>query len=348
MTDATESPQPGETPGSSRCQTANPETIRPQRGATRDFGDLARRISTWTTNLLAIGVLAIAALAMAGRITEWWRAEPPTAAAPPPDLAYSPWDAAGGMVLEFGDQPWSIDRWTRTGSIADAAGALLEQCRDLLNEPLDSEHLPAADSSERDLIRRLKNIAPMEEVPNRWRLYVIGGPLPWIVGTTAAAKPDSGGSQADRETDDAGPASRLLCWGLALPQPDQTWTLYVIDRRPADRRGASLPDVPLPPGARRSLRVSSAEGGMLTTFSGNGPATQWMVELDEALAAGGWQRQGNWSGGGPSHAASYQRNDDSGLMRQEITLTQGPDGRWLGVAEAHLHRAGPATESNAP
>lgn len=322
----------------------------PQGGARRihDFRDLARRISTWTTNLLAISILAVGALATAGRLTEWWRAEPPGSAVFTPDPTRGPWDDPGELVLVFGDQPWSIRRQSLAGSVDDASHALLEQCRDVLNKTASPASLSTADASEQSLLERLRDAAPVEEVPDRWRLYAIGGPLPWIVGTSTAPDKTQGASQSSFGAHDAGANGRLLCWGLALPRPEQGWTLYVFDRRPADTRGGDLPEVPLPSTARRSLRVVGFGGSALTTFSGTGPATRWIVEFDDALATGGWQRLGDWNHGRTSHTASYQRDKNATLLRLEITLTQGPDSRWLGVAETHRLPAGPTTESDAP
>ena len=284
---------------------------------------------------------------MAGRLTEWWRTDPAAPAAFAPGLPPAPWDDTAGIVLEFGDQPWSIRRQTVAGSVDDASHALLEQCRGILDDAALPHSLPAIDAAERTLLDRLRNAAPVEEVPNRWRVYVIGGPLPWIVGTTTAAHASSSAVERD-VAHDAGANGRLLCWGLALPQPEQGWTLYVFDRLPADVQSGGVPEVPLPSNAQRSLRVGGAGGSALTTFSGTGPATQWIVEFDDALTSGGWRRLGDWSRGGTSHAAAYLRDDNSDSVRLDITLTQGPDGRWLGVAETHRLPAGPTKESDAP
>jgi hypothetical protein len=337
-----------------RTQAADPQqAVRhaapvPEARRNSDFGDLARRLSTWTTNLLAIGILAVAALAMAGRLTEWWRTDPAAPVVDALSLPPAPWDDPAGIVLEFGDQPWSIRRQALTGSVDDASHALLELCRGILNEVASTDSLPAIDASEQTLLDRLRNTAPEEEVPNRWRLYVVRGPLPWIVGTTTAPHTSSTAAQRDVGPHDAGATDRLLCWGLALPQPEQGWTLYVFDRRSSDARGGDLPEVPLPSGARRSLRVGGSGRNALTTFSGASPATQWMAEFDDALTSGGWRRLGDWNRGGTSHAAAYVREDKSDSVRLEITLTQGPDGRWLGVAETQRLPAGPTTESDAP
>jgi hypothetical protein len=320
----------------------------PEARRNSDFGDIARRLSTWTTNLLAIGILAVAALAMAGRLTEWWRTDPAAPVVDALSLPPAPWDDPAGIVLEFGDQPWSIRRQTLTGSVDDASHALLEQCRGILDQAASTDSLPAIDDAEQTLLDRLRNAAPMEEVPNRWRLFVIGGPLPWIVGTKTAPHASNSVTQRDVEPHDADPNSRLLCWGLALPQPEQGWMLYVFDRRPPDARSGDLPEVPLPLSARRSLRVGGSGGSALTTFSGSGPATQWMDEFDHALTTSGWQRLGDWIRGGSSHAAAYLREGNSDSVRLDITLTQGPDGRWLGVAETQRLPAGPTTESDAP
>ena len=234
----------------------------------------SRRISSRTTDLLAIGILLVGGIAVGGSLMNWWRAEPPALVVPvaPP----APWDDRSGVELDFGGSDWLFRRETLMGGAEAAHGALLTSMRSVLTSvPADS--LPAEDDAELRLLEQLQHWEP-HEVDGVARLYVIGGPLFWAVGTC-----DVGGAAPD-----GGVARRVVCWGLALPQADDSWTLYVMHRRVGDRSEPGADEFPLPDGAALSMRIASDTGGELTCFSGAGPIDDWITEFDAMLTAQGW------------------------------------------------------------
>jgi hypothetical protein len=305
-----------------------PGAANPPTRHVRDFAELARRLSGWTTNLLAIGVLSVGALVAAARVTEWWRSEPQGVTFMAPGALALPWNSPDGAVLEFGAHPWRIHRQSLHGTATDAEKLLAALCRDVAVRDWRVMPQTTVDPAERALLERLKNWAPLEEEKGQWRLSAVGGPTPWIVGTTdAAGRPDS--LTANTAEADAF-SGRVLCWGLALPQPDGLWTLYVLERRPNEAPSAA-PDVPLPAGAKRVLRIRGAQGGEFTSFRVDGAAAQWRRDFDASFRAAGWYRLGEWTGGGNAYNVTYLRESVPARLRADITLTEDA-GRWTGVA----------------
>jgi hypothetical protein len=222
----------------------------------RDFGELARRMSSRTTDLLAIGILLVGGLAVGGSLMTWWQSEPPAPVVPVAPTA--PWDDPTGVDLEFGEGDWSVRRETLTGSAESAREALLERMRSAVGSS-SAISLPAPNDAEIRLLEQLDQWSP-QEAGASGRVYVIGGPLFWVVGTSEHR--DAAG--------DAMLGRRVVCWGLLLPQANESWTLYVLERRRRDQSSFDLAEFRLPDGARRSMRIASDNGGELTCFSGAG------------------------------------------------------------------------------
>lgn len=305
-----------------------PGAANPPTRHVRDFAELARRLSGWTTNLLAIGVLSVGALVAAVRVTEWWRSEPQGVTFVAPAEAAVPWNSPDGTILDFGAFPWRMYRQSLRGTATDAEKRLAALCRDVAVREWQVEPPTSVDAAERDLLERLRNWAPLEEEVGQWRLSAVGGPTPWIVGTTDATARRESRTTTTAEAHAL--SDRVLCWGIALPQPDGLWTLYVLERRPNETHAAAA-NVPLPAGAKRTLRIRGAQGGEFTSFSIDGAAVQWQRDFDVSFRAAGWTRLGDWTGGGSAYTVTYIREADPAPLRADITLTEDAD-RWTGVA----------------
>jgi hypothetical protein len=289
------------------------------RGTPRDFGELGRRISSRTTDLLAIGILLTGGIAVGGSLMNWWRAEPPAPVIPvaPP----APWDDPSGVELDFGEGDWSIRREPLAGTVDAAHDALVERVRSVAASA-SGQTLPAADDAELKLIEQLQHWSP-HEVHEAARVYAIGGPLFWVVGTCDV---DGGGG-------DAGVAERVVCWGLALPQANDSWTLYVMNRRVPDHTDSGSAEITLPDGAARSMRIASDGGGELTCFSGDGPVDHWIAEFDATMSDQGWTREDRWRRSDHFAAAAYRRGNEVAAEFAAITLLQDEDGVWRGVID---------------
>src|SRR5262245_15515966 len=133
----------------------------PQAGG---FGRLARRITAWTTNLLATAIVLAAGLAMGWQVLAWWHERPAaeTAAALPPEAALP-------AIAE------SREFWTRGGPLrierirgvaAAAQAAMREFCREgsppLRGGPTATESQATAGPGEAQFVASLAKQTPLE------------------------------------------------------------------------------------------------------------------------------------------------------------------------------------------
>lgn len=300
---------------------ATPTGVEPPASVPRDFGTLARRISSRTTDLLAVAILLVGGLAIGGSLMDWWRAEPPVAfpASPPA----SPWDDPSGVDLDFGGSDWAVHRQSLRGSPSDAANAILARIRTILAEA-ENASLPPIDEAEAGLLQQLPNWSPVETSPEG-RIYLIGGPLYWVIGTRSISHDESDGT----------PTERVIAWGLALPQPDDAWTVYLIRHQSARSPELDAADIPLPEGAARSLRIAGGAGGELSCFHGRGPIDTWIGDFDASLPDRGWQRIGSWLRDRDSASAVFERRDDDDRLTASIMIVRDAAGTWRGVIDIH-------------
>ncbi|REJ89744.1 MAG: hypothetical protein DWQ34_18540 [Planctomycetota bacterium] len=259
-------------------------------------------------------------------VTEWWNTEAAPIAAPvaPP---LSPWDDPGGVRLDFAGADWSLQRRPVEGTEEAATSALVQLCGDVVETSRSGERLPPMDQAEQELLRRLAEWTPIAELESG-RVYAVGGPLPWIVGTLqSGASGETAAGAAD--------GGRVVCWGLALPQPDGRWMLYVLDRRgtAAGETERWAEDFPLPDGVRTSMTVSSKEGGALVCLSGGRAVSTAMREFERTLSAAGWRCVREWTGDGPTFSSSFESVDDDGRVLLDLTVTSDGWGGWNGVAD---------------
>ncbi len=289
----------------------------------RDFGEVSRRISGRATDLIAIGIVLIAGLTMGARVAEWWRTD--STVPPPPPASALPWEGLQGVEMQFGDALLTIHRQQVFGSEQDAVDAMLSICRDVVTNVGVLSDPGANAESEKAVIARLEPFDPIEEVTGRWKLFWIGGPLPWIVGTVKSPVVPPPDAALDE---------RLVCWAIALPQPDTSWTVYVIDRRFEGLQGGSLESaIPMPENTRLTMRVRGRSGtDELVGFAGPGPVRNWISELNDIFESVGWQRVRGWSDGEAVRAAAFARIESGEAV--EITLMRDGSG-WTGLIDRH-------------
>src|SRR5262245_55510888 len=89
------------------------------------FGDIARRITSRTTDLIAIAIVVVASLTFGRQILQWWHAAPsePGSAGMAPAVQPGWEDQRQPVSLEFGDLPLSMTRQT---IVADAEPIIVE------------------------------------------------------------------------------------------------------------------------------------------------------------------------------------------------------------------------------
>ncbi len=124
---------------------------------------LARRVSGWTSNFLATGIVLVAAVGVGRQLVMWWGVEPADAVAPEPAAMSNP-----GVLSEAGEQPfqltfgagYSLRRIELAGDLAAATRRLQAECRTILENagaPLSPPRLRSSDfSSAPRIVRPLR------------------------------------------------------------------------------------------------------------------------------------------------------------------------------------------------
>jgi hypothetical protein len=305
-----------------------PSVIPPapaKRGAAKGFGGLARRITSRTTDLLAIAIVLIGGLAIGRQTLIWWRQEPPTiGAAPAADFA-SEWGRDGAPVaLEFGDLRGRLLRQAIEGDVEDARHAGLEQCLQLVNR----NGLPSApvNAPEQRILELLASQKPVLEQAGDWRLYIVGGGLTMLVGVrNVPEEPATVGKSEDEWA-----RERVVCWSFAVPVGQNLWSVYTYAAADApDAR--PLCEAPLPRGAKRILSLDEADRGSLLAFEGEGPPDQWAREYQQWFESQGWTLVVPWQTG-ELWGATWRAPQQNVIV--EVRFNRGNDRRWSGIVSA--------------
>jgi hypothetical protein len=212
---------------------------------TNDFGGLARRISSWTTNGLFTAIVVVTCLVL-GRQT------------------------IVSVELALGDTPYELTRQAVNGDAEAAAEAMLALGRRTIGqaEAFDDELV----EREQRFLGRLTDQPPADENSEaRWRLHLAQEGLPLIVGTRRLPK---GAAVIDSQ---ASPAPwRVVLWGLALPAGENGWTVYqFLASRSPKTVAAGIADVPLPPDSRRVLSIGGTSGDSVVAFEGEATCGEW-------------------------------------------------------------------------
>ena len=295
----------------------------PSPNRPRDFADLARRISSRTTDLFAIAIVVILLLTVGVQLTRWWRAEPPlitgaAVASGPLSLG----DDADGIAVAFDSGEWTLERTTAVGTATAITEAVVNELRQRLEAATNSD-LPPIDAAESAWLDKLRNWTPTVETGNGGRIYTLGGPWPWIVATL---------TPSTTTNSDAAGEARLICWAFALPQSDQSWTLYTARRSSQEAITASHVDIPLPGDMQPQLRASTSTGGLLA-FRSASSITATQSEWERQLSASGWVRRGEWMLTDDLARGTFQQDGLNQTTTLDATLTPTDDGETRGIAE---------------
>src|ERR1700676_4097418 len=96
-----------------------------------NLADLARRMTSRTTDLIAIGLIVVASLTLGRQVRDWWRAPPPAVGATEEAVGAPPaWeDGRQPISLEFGDLPLAMTRQGVEGDGKSIIDALIRHCR---------------------------------------------------------------------------------------------------------------------------------------------------------------------------------------------------------------------------
>ncbi len=295
------------------------------------FADIARRITSRTTDLIAISLVAVASLTFGRQILEWWHAAPvssPTAASQDPVIRPAWEDQLQPLALEFGDLPLSMTRQAIRGDRDAVVEALVRHCERAATAARSPWR--ERDATEDQLLARTAGLEAAAQEPGIWKVYVLDRHVPMVAGVRRFAGDPSEAARG---------GERLVCWGMAMPAGPDAWNLYVFQ---AALRGNPVPtglvDVPLPPDGTRNLSLRDERGGMLVGFSGSGGPSVWMKFYDDWFAGRGWSSGDGWAAGGVeagkrSWSVRFQKPEHSEAGRVEIQFAEGPNREMIGLLQ---------------
>lgn len=306
--------------------TASPVVASAPTSAGSGFGAIARKISSRTTDLIAISVVLVASLVFGRQVTEWWHAEPPE-----PRLLSEPAQAAAGwgadglpVFLEFGNSEMLLTRQTIGGDRDAAVRALDALCRRALEQsPLPSR---APDAAETKFLAKLADLKPVAEEPGEWQLFQISQAMPlaagvrWIDRTATNANNGSPGA-----------VRRLICFGLALPAGKHGWSLFGFKPSGAPARSAGPAPIPLPEGARQIMSVRDQRGGSLVAFQGRESSKPWQEFFDEWVSGQGGRSAGDWTETPLARTTRFELEQGSQRLFVEIHLAREAGGVVTGL-----------------
>lgn len=286
---------------------------------------VARRISRRTTDLLAIGIVAVTALMVGGRLSEWWQTEPDDFSTPA-DVAdfvsgsAGQWGSGGSPVtVEFGGLTQSLRRETFHGTEEALVERLLEWCRRTVQES-DLPEFPPTESEAR-LTSKLAHLTPTAETAGRGRVYLVQRPSRMVFGTRSS---DGGGKS------DAGRGERMVCWGFAFPQGKRTWTTFLSGSQSAAARISPVPEVALPKGCERVLSLRSDGGDGLMAFAGASDIAESRAELDRWFVDREWRLASPWR----EYAGRW-------TVRYATPLRDDSRSGWTGTVDMEIQSDGP-------
>jgi hypothetical protein len=285
------------------------------------FGEIARRMTSRTTDLIAIGIVVVASLTLGRQVLVWWHAAPPNSRAAA--AATKPvWEDQNQPIsLEFGDSPVAMIRQVVSGEREALMAAMIGHCAAAAKRA--SRPWRERDEAEDRLLARIQGLTPVAEEAGVWSVYVFDERLP----IAAAVR------QFPNESDHAaGKAPRLVCWGTAMPAGKETWNLYLLQGAGTERATpADRADIPLPPGARRNLSFRDDQGGILVGFSGMDEAGKWIRFYDNFFADRGWSSGTGWLTGTGGWSAQFEEQNASAGRRVEIQFAEDRFGELSGL-----------------
>jgi hypothetical protein len=289
------------------------------------FGALAMKITSRTTDLIAIGIVVVASLTLGRQVLVWWHAAPPTRAAAEMAARTGPaWDdPSQPLSLEFGDLPLAMTRQVVVGERDATIAALVQHCKTAAKRALQPWR--ERDAAEDLLLTRIESLKPVAGEAGVWQVYVFDERLPMAAAIRRFA---------DAPDDAASEGPRLVCWAMAMPAGKEAWNLYVF-RGTANGRSAPADraDVPLPPGVRRNLSLRDEQGSAIVGFSGMDDVGEWIKFYDDWFADRGWSSGEGWLKSTIAWSARFDEGGGSAGRRIEIQFARDGNGELSGLLQ---------------
>lgn len=321
----------GEAPGTDGGQAARTATAPQETGWSR----AARRVAGRTTDLIAIGVVAVTALMIGGRLSEWWSTDPSDLANTSEiaqRISGSPanWGADGTPVtMEFGGQTQTLRRETFAGSEKQLVERLVAWCRQTVHET-DLPKAPPTPAEDR-LAAKLRHLKPSVEVAGRGRVYQWNRPSRMVFGTKGAE--GAGGPAAFDEKHlsplQPQPEFRVVCWGMAFPQGKDAWTLFLSGSSEATDRTIPLPHIEMPAGCERLLSLRNDAGEALLAFGGAADVADARLHFDRWFQQRAWRPTREW-----------RELNGRWTIRYATPLSEEPTVGWTGAIDLEVHQEG--------
>ncbi len=311
--------------------TQHPGSESPNRAgpARTGFELLARRITGWTSNLVATAVILVGGLVTGRQVLEWWRADAPS----PNDAAASAAEAASIVPnvdqqqhLKFGSSPHVIHREEIRGDRAAATAILARRCR----EVAEATTAPAGEitDAERRLLDRLEQARPSGDSASAIQVFELEDALPMIVGVRATGTESDATGQALA----AKAARRVAAWGVAFPAADDRWVLFLLQPETAATRDPNSSPIKLPPGGRHVMSIGDEAGGTMTAFKGAARADDWLRFFRELAATQPWTTIEDWHRVANTWHARYRSNAASPAHSVDLQFTDDGRGKLIGLA----------------
>src|SRR5262249_37918314 len=145
------------------------------------FADLARRMTSRTTDLIAIGIVIVASLTLGRQVRDWWRAPPTDGGLDQAAGSRPAWEDSGRPIsLEVGDLPLAITRLVVEGDLKTTIEELVRHCR--LATAATGGPWREPDEAEGRLLEKTVGLTPVAEEPGVWQVFVLDERFPMVAG----------------------------------------------------------------------------------------------------------------------------------------------------------------------
>jgi hypothetical protein len=319
-----------------RSEAPREDSDKPNQRRAKDdtnYRSVAKRISGWTTNLLATSIVVLIALVFGRKLVQLWRPPSPAPNVSTPQQLAAFDDPFTPLRLKFGDSPVVMHRQPLVGSANEAVEQLCRSCSDQLTS--SAPPTGKASPAELMLLHRLAGRRPRNDSPPQSSLYQLDEALPMVVGTKQVAARDA-------VRDDGKDRRRVVTWGIAVPVADNQWTLFSFSHK-SGTDGANLSSdetasVALPPTTVHLMTIRWPGGGSVTAFSGNDQPEAWSKFYDEWFDERGFRRGAAWRQGDRWHAR-YSNRRENKIVHYDVQFakstmyssSEAPSAAWRGM-----------------
>jgi hypothetical protein len=263
------------------------------------YAGVARRLTSWTSNLLATAIVLVLALGGGRQMVRWYQEEPL-----PPDRLNGSGPSIASMAEPLALELSGGGSILKRESLRGEQQAVLERLQRFCREVVTAAEPPTqqGSNSEQRFLASLAERQPIDEAHGAWRIYSLPGAMPIVVGVleTPSLGPVSQPPLAE-------PLRRVLAWGIAVPSGQNAWVLYQ-HQLAADGVAGTLDElpIPLPAGSHRTLTITGQGGERTIGIVGNGDAGDWQRHFDHHMKRQGWQSRG-WQAAGRGWHARYEQ-----------------------------------------